>query len=122
LEGLSAGEVELLRDHAALNCLCLIASGPGTRKPFVFLPRSGRSVRRFVAQLIWCRTLADFAECAGPLGRHLLRRGYPLLLVDSEGPEDGLPGMARSRPKFYYGSARPRPGDYAYTELPILGL
>jgi hypothetical protein len=121
-DGLSATEVELLRDHSSYDCLCLVALGRDARRPFVFLPRRGRIIGRLVAQLIWCRTLSDFTECAGPLGRHLLRRGFPVVEVDSEGPEDGLPGLARSKPKFYSGPIRPRPADYAYTEIPILGL
>jgi hypothetical protein len=89
----------------------------------VFRPRL---VRGFIpcAQLIYCRDIADFVRCAGPIGRHLAWRGRPLAIVDANGPIPGLVGIFRrgSKPKYFKGPQRPRLGDLAYTEYAILGV
>jgi hypothetical protein len=53
----------------------------------------------------------------------LLRRGVPLAAIDANGPVPGLIGIyqdGRVR-KYFKGPHRPRLGDFAYTELALLG-
>ncbi len=76
------------------------------------------------AQLIFCRDVADFVRFAGPLGRYLLRRGIPWVILDSERADQGasriLSGRESGR-KYFRGPDKPRLGDLAYTELPLFG-
>ena len=44
------------------------------------------------AYLAYCRDLEDFFRFAAPLGRFLARRGFPLVIIDSNGPIRGLIG------------------------------
>jgi hypothetical protein len=116
---------DLLAAHAAFGCISLMAEGPGGEHPFVFVPlriRKGR-LRLPVAQLVYCRDLADFVRCARPLGRHLLARGLPLVMFDAEARPAGLPGflLDLGRRKYFKGPQPPRPGDLAYTELALFG-
>ena len=74
-------------------------------------------------RLIYCRSIAEFIHCAGPIGRFLLKRGYPSVVLDANGPIPGLLGAyirARGR-KYFRGPSQPRLGDLAYTELAFFG-
>ena len=116
-------EQELLAQHAEYGCISLWCATTERAYPFVFRPRL---VKGFIpcAQLIYCRDLADFARFAGPVGRHLARRGRPVVIVDANAPIPGLVGIFRrgSKPKYFRGPQRPRLGDLAYTEYAILGV
>jgi hypothetical protein len=75
-------------------------------------------------QLGYCRSMADYIGCAGAIGRYLLRRGKPVVIVDANGPVAGLSGVyseAHGR-KYSRGPHRPRLGDLADTELAIYGM
>jgi hypothetical protein len=75
-------------------------------------------------QLGYCRSIEDYVRCAGAIGRHLLRHGKPVVIVDANGPIAKLPGIyseVRGR-KYFKGSHQPRLGDLADTELAIYGL
>lgn len=115
--------MDLLRRHAAYGCISLVCRQGGRLEPFVFARR--RMVRTVVpaAQLLWCRDIEAFRALAGPIGRHLLRRGVFLVSVDANGPLEGLPGSYRegNGPKFFRGADRPRLGDLADTELAVFG-
>jgi hypothetical protein len=116
-------ERDLLLQHAAHGCIGLWCATAERAYPFVFRPRL---VRGFIpcAQLIYCRDIADFSRFAASLGRHLARRGRPIVIVDANGPIPGLVGIFRrgSKPKYFKGPQRPRLGDLAYTEYAILGV
>jgi hypothetical protein len=119
-------DAELLLAHADYGCLCLVCTTREGSYPFVFLPfriRSGR-VPLPCMQLIYCRDTADFLRCAGAVGRYLLRRrAMPFVVIDSNGPIEGLTGTfrrARGR-RYFKGPDRPRLGDLAYTELVLFG-
>jgi len=121
--GVDPFEQEVLRQHAEHGCISLGCVTSERAYPFVFRPRL---VKGFVpcAQLIYCRDIADFARFAGPLGRHLARRGRPIVIVDANGPIPGLVGIFRrgSKPKYFKGPQQPRLGDLAYTEYAIMGV
>lgn len=113
-ERLKEPEIDLLSKHAEYGCISLICTSPDGSHPFVFQPRR-KSAMPF-ARLVYCRDLADFIRFAGPLGRFLLRRGFPLVVLDANGPIPGLIGKYSSDyPKYYKGPDQPRLGDMAYS-------
>lgn len=115
-------EAGLLQDHAALGCVCLVANGPAGPAGFAFAAIRLKGVVP-VTQLVWCRDVATFAGAAGPLGRALLRRGRPLLMIDGDAPVPGCPSLPFLRDKRIYarGPNPPERGDVAYTEGVIFG-
>jgi hypothetical protein len=117
-EGWPAGTAALLDAHADLGLIVLVCGrGPG-RAAFGFLPRRVKGVGRTVAQLAWCEDTDSFMRFAGPLGRWLLLRGLPLVLLDARGPAKGLVGrfFKDRAPKYFRGAQAPRLNDLAYTE------
>ena len=126
IEGLADAEVELLTRHARYGCLSLVCRTPsGAPIPFILLPMRIR--RGWIAppamQLIYCRDIAEFTECAGSIGRVLLRHGKISVLLDANGPVTGLTGFfseARGR-KYFKGPHRPRLADLTDTELVLYG-
>jgi hypothetical protein len=126
IEGLSEAEVELLTRHARYGCLSLVCRTPnGGAFPFILLPMRIR--RGWIAppamQLIYCRNVAEFVECAGAIGRALIRHGKISIVLDGNGPIAGLTGIfsrARGR-KYFKGPHRPRLADLTDTELVLYG-
>jgi len=126
IEGLPDAEVELLTRHARYGCLSLVCRAPGGEPlPFILSPMRIR--RGLIAppamQLIYCRDIAEFVECAGPIGRTLIRHGKISVILDANGPVAGLTGIfsrARGR-KYFKGPHRPRLADLTDTELVLYG-
>ena len=126
IEGLSDTEVELLTRHARYGCLSLVCRAPTSGPlPFILLPMRIR--RGWIAppamQLIYCREISDYVQCAGAIGRALIRHGKISVLVDANGPIAGLTGIfskARGR-KYFKGPHRPRLADLTDTELVLYG-
>jgi hypothetical protein len=126
IEGLCDTEVELLARHARYGCLSLVCRTPsGGAFPFILLPMRIR--RGWIAppamQLIYCRDIAEFVDCAGAVGRALIRHGKFSILLDSNGPVSGLTGFyssARGR-KYFKGPRQPRLADLTDTELVLYG-
>jgi hypothetical protein len=116
-------ERELLLKHSEYGCIGLWCRTVDRAYPFVFLPRI---VKRCIpcVQLIYCREIEDFVRFSGSIGRFLLLRGRPLVIIDSTGPVVGLFGkyFHGAAPKYFRGSEPPRLGDLAYTEAPMFGL
>ena len=75
-------------------------------------------------QLAFCRDTADFAACAGPVGRFLLTRGAAAVVLDADAPIPGLVGrfFKGKSPKFFKGADRPRLNDLAFTEATLFGV
>jgi hypothetical protein len=116
-ENLRASEVELLLAHASYGCISLICDSANRRCPFVFVPRRKFGLVPY-AYLAYCRDMEDFVRFAGPLGRFLAWHGFPLIILDSNGPIRGVTGMYfDTRPKYFKGPHQPRLGDLAYSEL-----
>jgi hypothetical protein len=126
IAGLSAGDVDMLTRHARYGCLSVVCrTANGEALPFLLLPVRIR--RGWIAppamQLIYCRDVADYMQCAGAIGRLLLRHGKISVLLDSNGPVEGLVGLfskARGR-KYSNGPQRPRLADLTDTELVLYG-
>jgi hypothetical protein len=119
--GLDAQAIDLLKAHAAQDCLCLVCETGGRAIPFA--RRDIRYSPVGVVQLIWCHDTADFVLCAGALGRALARHGALLAISDANGPIPGLVGryFDGKSPKFFKGPAEPRINDLAFTEAVIFG-
>jgi hypothetical protein len=113
-------EAELLLAHEAYGCLSLIGVSGGQHYPFVFGLRRKRGLP--LAHLVYCRDQQDFVRFAGPLGRFLLKRGFPFVVLDCDGPVHGLVGSYIARkPKYFKGPHMPSMGDLAYTERVMFG-
>ena len=126
IAGLPDDDLALLRRHAGYNCLSLVCITADEVTPFIFFPlRKRRGIIPLPAlQLCFCREIADYVRCAGVLGRYLLWRGRPIVILDANGPISGLAGVyteARGR-KYFKGPRPPRLGDLADTELAIYGM
>jgi hypothetical protein len=126
IAGLPDTEIELLTRHAGYGCLGLVCrTAGGETLPFIL--QRLRIRRGLIAppamQLVYCRDIADYVECAGAIGRALLRRGKLSVILDSNGPVPGLAGIfstARGR-KYFKGPSRPRLADLTDTELVLYG-
>jgi hypothetical protein len=126
IDGLSTGEAELLTRHARYGCLGLICrSTTGAALPFILLPVRIR--RGWIAppamQLIYCRDIADYVQCAGAIGRFLIRHRKIAVVLDSNGAVPGLIGLyadARGR-KYFKGPHRPHLANLTDTEFVLYG-
>jgi hypothetical protein len=125
IEGQASEEADLLKRHAAYGCLSLVCRSAGRAYPFVLTPMRIRRgwISPPAMQLIYCRDIAEYVACAGAIGRLLLRWGRISVIVDANGPIDGLRGVyteKRGR-KYFKGPHRPRLGDLSDTELVVYG-
>src|SRR4029077_10506341 len=116
-------ERDLLIEHAGYGCISFLCETRERAHPFVFRPRLVKSVVP-CAQLIYCRDVADVVRFAGPIGRFLALRGRPFVVIDANGPIDGLLGryVDATMPKFVRGPTDPRLGDLADTETALFGM
>jgi hypothetical protein len=126
VECLSDAEVELLTRHARYGCLSLVCRKSGGEPvPFILSPMRIRRglISPPAMQLIYCRDIAEFVECAGAIGWALIPRGKISVIIDANGPVAGLTGLfsrARGR-KYFKGPHRPRLADLTDTELVLYG-
>ena len=125
-DDLSQNEFDLLVRHAGYGCLSLICRTPRGAMPFVLAPfriRQGR-IGLPAMQLISCRSIDEFVCCAGAVGRFLLAHGKPLVIVDANGPIEGLVGFysAARGQKYFRGPNPPRLADLADTEFALYGI
>jgi hypothetical protein len=126
IAGLPGTDLVMLKRHAEYGGLSLVCHTADGALPFIFLPlrKRGGIIPLPGMQLGYCRSIADYLRCAGAIGRYLLRRGRPVIIIDANGPVAGLPGFyteARGR-KYFRGPHQPRLGDLADTELAIYGM
>jgi len=124
--GLTDAELAMLKRHAEYGCLSLVCRMAEGALPFIFFSlRKRRGIIPLPAlQLGYCRGVADYVKCAGAIGRYLLLRGKPIVIIDANGAVAGLAGVyneARGR-KYFKGPHQPRLGDLADTELAIYGM
>jgi hypothetical protein len=116
-------ERALLEEHEALGCVVFVLEAAGQQHPFVFASR--RIFHRAIPlmKLAYCRDFGDYVRFAGPIGRHLLARGMPGIVVDSDVRAKDLPGFPIEKPRRYYvrGPHPPQGGDLAYTETIFFG-
>jgi hypothetical protein len=125
VEGLPDFELELLTRHASYDCLSVVCRRGNDVIPFILMPMRIR--RGWIAppamQLIYCRDVADYVACAGAIGRLLFSRAKFSVLLDANGPVEGLSGFyteKRGR-KYCKGPHQPRLADLTDTELVLYG-
>jgi len=126
VDGLSEADVAILTRHAAYGCLGIVCHAADDRGfPFVLQPKriKDRIALPLVMQLIYCRDVADYAACAGAIGRFLLRRGTIAVALDANGRMNNLVGLYREPigRKYFKGRQPPRLADLSDTELVIYG-
>jgi hypothetical protein len=150
-DDLSSAQIELLLLHQRYGCLSVICHEGNRRYPFVFISLPACSMATIagaiysylgdhllrrdsaagyrpallglsLAYLIYCPAYENFVRFAGPLGRFLARRGMPFVVLDADGPVNGLIGWYSDAPKYFKGPNPPHLGDLAYSEWVILGL
>ena len=125
IAGLGEVETELLLRHARYDCLSLVCRTPEGAFPFILqqvrIRRGG--IAPPAMRLIYCRDVADYAACAGAIGRFLLRLGKISVVIDSNGPVAGHAGVYTERRgrKYFKGPRRPPLVDLTDTELVLYG-
>lgn len=121
-DDLSPAECQLLLDHREFGCTSVTCTADGRRHPFVFVRRWKYGFFPH-AQLVYCRSVGEFARFAGTLGRFLALRGMPMVCLDADERLPGVPGrLSESWPKFFKGPQPPRLGDLSYTDRSVLGF
>ena len=124
MAGLSEADTALLSRHASYGCLSLVCRAADDRGfPFVLQPMRIRGIPLPAMQMIYCPDMADYAACAGAIGRFLLRRGRISVALDANGRMQDLVGVYREPfgRKYFKGPQRPRLADLTDTELVLYG-
>ena len=126
IRDLPDADLDMLKRNAEYGNLSLVCRTVEGALAFVFLPlRKRRGIIPVPAmQLGYCRSISDYIRCAGAIGRYLLRRGKPVIIIDANGPVTGLTGVyseARGR-KYFKGPHQPHLSDLTDTELAIYGM
>jgi hypothetical protein len=127
VDGLPAAEVELLSRHARYGCLSLVCRTPDNNAlPFILQRLRIRKgwISVPAMQLIYCRDIAEFVQCAGPIGRRLLAHGRISVVLDANARIPGLFGLyaeLRGR-KYFKGPHQPRLADLVDTEFVLYGF
>jgi hypothetical protein len=125
IDGLPTADAELLLRHASYGCMSLVCRTDDGTFPFVLVPMRIRRgwISPPAMQLVYCRDIAEYASCAGAIGRALLRQGKIAVIFDANGDVPGVTGFyteKRGR-KYCKGPHRPRLADLSDTELVIYG-
>jgi hypothetical protein len=126
IAGLPDADLAMLKRHAEYGCLSVVCRTAEGVLPFIFFPLRKRrgTIPVPAMQLGYCRSIADYVTCAGAIGRYLLWRGKPIIIVDANEAVSGLPGVySEAHGRKYFKGPRPsRLGDLADTELAIYGM
>ena len=114
----------MLETQARYGCIAFCCkTTDGQTRPFVFVPRK---IRGFVpcAQLAYCRQISDLVDVAGSAGRYLLLHGWPVVLIDANGPIASLPGkfFRDVALRYFKGAVAPALGDLTETEATVFGF
>lgn len=119
-------EHTLLRRHHDMGCTVLVCREQDQRCGYVFRRyriRSGR-IALPAMLVIHAPDRAGLVRHAGNIGRHFIQWAAPILVMDADGPVEGLRGIytsARGR-KYFKGPHRPRLCDLADSEFAIFGV
>ena len=116
----------MLCRHRDVGCEVLIVREGGRHCGYVFRRfriRSGK-VPLPAMMVIHGPDRAQLVRAAGNFGRYFMWRGAPGLVMDADGPIEGLRGIyteARGR-KYFRGPHRPAFCDLSDTELALFGV
>ena len=121
-EHLSAVEIELMVQHAAYGCLSLVCSTSRERQPFVFALLHRFRILKY-AVLMYSRNPDAFVRLANPLGSFLAKRGVSIVVLNANGPVEGLIGVFSGKyPKYFQGEHLPDLADLAFSERAMFGV
>lgn len=121
-EHLSAIEIELMVQHAAYGCLSLVCSTSHERQPFVFALLHRFRIFKY-AVLIYSRSPDAFVRYANSLGRILAKHGVLIVVLNANGPVEGLIGVFSAKyPKYFKGEHLPDLADLAFSERALFGV
>lgn len=126
IDGLPAAENTLLVEHARYGCLSVVCRTPHGPEPFILLPfrmRQGK-ISLPAMQMIYCRNIESYRRCANAIGREVLRRGRPIVILDANSAIEGIAGIyteKRGR-KYFRGPQKPALADLTNTEPVLFGL
>lgn len=120
--GLAEPVARILADHAKFGCFAFCLETSTKLIPLIFLRRRVKSIP--VAQLIYCESLDELISNGLAVSAWFAARGYPAMLVDTNGPVAGLlgkyfPGRAG---KFFKGPAPRLDVEHTYTEMVYFGF
>lgn len=114
--------LSMMQEHAELGCIAFALWDGTALHPLVFVPMRRRGIP--FARLAYAQHKSAVANHLGPLARHLLARGLPLLMIDgfdSERPPHCA--FTRKAPPIYVkGDMAPDAVDFTYSELVLLRL
>jgi hypothetical protein len=122
--GIDPQTLALMLDHLRFGCIVVWCETEVGAFPIVMRERRLKFRGLRAAQLIYTQSIRDLEAAAGALGRFLLGRGIPLLLVGSSERLQGVPGryFPNRLPIYLKGNETRDPFDLAYTEAALLGL
>jgi len=127
IPGLSHDEWDILVEHAKYGCVSLVCRTPSQgAEPFVFVPfriRQGR-IPLPAMQLVYSRSIESYRHCAGAIGRKLLMRGRPVVILSANAAVPGLWGVytAKRGRKYSRGPHIPALNDLTNTEFVLFGF
>jgi hypothetical protein len=118
---LDQSESDLLVAHANYGrCISVICEHDDAVYPFVFAVHRRYGIA--FAFLVYSRNQTDFVRFAGALGRFLIKRRIPVVVLDADSRIGDLPGRHSAQGfKYWLGKEAPRRGDLAYTEIAMFG-
>lgn len=119
-------DAALLERHQAMGCTVLVLRR-GEASTGLVLRRYRIRGGRLALPAMFVIHASDRTELlasAGNVGRYLIKRAAPVLVMDADGPEPGHIGMftARRGRKYFKGPHRPALCDLADTEYAYFGL
>ncbi|MBE7212167.1 MAG: hypothetical protein INR65_14190 [Gluconacetobacter diazotrophicus] len=129
-QGLTAHDTALAREHIGYGCLCVVCTDAQgarlaifVRRTLQLLPDRAPALRVPCLQLIYGPVGSEFSTWAGALGRHLLGRLMPLVLLDVESPLPGVTGryFPDRKPRCVRGPHPAPVGDLTATEIAVFG-
>jgi hypothetical protein len=116
----------LLQRHAAWGCEVVVAEEAGNFSGYIFRRYAIRSgaIKLPAMFVVKAPSQGELVRLAGNLGRHLLKKAAPILVMDANGPVPGLIGHyteKRGR-KFVKGPNQPALCDLADTEFAVFEI
>ncbi len=120
---LDTRQVQLLKDHSRMNCLCICLESSEALAPLIFIKRTIKKLIP-VAQLIYCESLDVFSENSLTINHWLLKHGCPFMLVDASGQVQGMLGkyFHGLGAKYFLGPAPILNIDHTYSEMVYIGF
>ena len=116
----------MLLRHQQMGCEVVVARSGNAIKGYVFRRYRIRAGRLPLPAMfvIHAPDRGELIRIAGNLGRHFMGKAAPFLVMDADGPVEGLRGIYTERRgrKYFKGPCRPALSDLADTEYAVFGV